>query len=502
MSNKLHNIDDSFHSAYQQFEDDPSPGVWEEINAGLDKKDAESYKRRFINWKRVAIFLAVLLAGFVLYDSGILQTGAGYSVKKIITRKTITPSADEKKKEAKDQNSSFRRNETKEPYFTDKEIANKKEDNKETAIAPDDNKNKNTDQKDIAAPKNVNAVGAKDQPANKIDSQKNISAGGNINMLAKNKRTRSKIVNNKLTDKSSELIQPKQLPEEKMNSAGIVTAKTNQPEIARAINTIVAPQLTNTRNSLLLKNNSNTSIKGISLFNAYWMLTGFVSYDRVNYKLDSDVPATINSIKHREVHEPSYSGGLLATRQFRKKWVLQTGLIYSNTAIGISPQKIYALQDPAGDIAYKYITSSGYAYIKPGFGAPPAFGDSLAATEAKHTLQFLTVPVVIKYAIGKNKLSFIPGAGIEANFLTSAKLITEIEDASNRETVFVNKLSGTKSFYWSMVADAELRYSLNKKFALSLRPVFRYAISPITENNVVETFPYSFGTGLGVAYKF
>jgi hypothetical protein len=202
------------------------------------------------------------------------------------------------------------------------------------------------------------------------------------------------------------------------------------------------------------------------------------------------------------VHEPSFSVGMLATRQLKEKWGLQTGLIYSNTAIGISPQKIYALQDPAGDIAYKYITSSGYAYIKPGFGPPPAFGDVLTTTEAKHSLHSLSLPVVIKYTVGKNKFLFIPGAGLEANFITRAKLETEIEYANNRETVFINKLNGAKSFYWSLIADAELRYNTNNKLSFSLRPVFRYAISPITENNVVETFPYSFGAGLGMTYKF
>ena len=133
---------------------------------------------------------------------------------------------------------------------------------------------------------------------------------------------------------------------------------------------------------------------------------------------------------------------------------------------------------------------------------PPSFGDSLTTAEAKHTLQYLAVPAIIKYTVGKNKLFFIPGAGIEANFLSSAKLITDIEDASNRETVFINKLNGAKSFYWSLVADAELRYNVNKKISFTLRPMFRYAISPITENNVVETFPYSFGLGLGLTYRF
>jgi hypothetical protein len=237
-------------------------------------------------------------------------------------------------------------------------------------------------------------------------------------------------------------------------------------------------------------------------FKPYWSITGYISGDRANYRLDNDLP-TISKIEQWEQHEPSFSGGILVTRQIKKKWGLQTGIIYANTAIGINPQKMYALQDQNGDISYKYITSSGYAYIKPGFGLPPLPGDSLVTTSAKHTLQHLIVPLVIRYTIAtNNKLSFTAGAGIAGNFLTSAKIETEIEDAFNRENVFINKLYGDRSFYWSVMADAEVQYKLNEKTTVNLRPSFRYAISSITKNNDVETFPYSFGLGAGITYRF
>lgn len=248
--------------------------------------------------------------------------------------------------------------------------------------------------------------------------------------------------------------------------------------------------------SLLKKQDRNR------FFKPYWLITAFVSYDQANYMLDSDVPDNITSIKHREVHEPSFSGGVLATRQLTSHWGLQTGLIFSHTVIGISPQKMYAFQDPAGDVAYKYITSSGYAYIKPGSGAPPSFGDSLTTSEAAHSLNQVSVPLSVRYRMEKNKLSVTPGAGIMANFLTSARVEIEIEDASHKEIVFVNKLSGAKSFYWSTVIDVDVQYKLSKKLSLNLQPTFQYALSPITENEIVETFPYSFGIRAGLTLKF
>src|SRR5437762_10194130 len=75
MSKDLHNMDEIFNSAYTQLSEDPSPGVWEKINAGLDKKDASSYKRKSKNWRRVAIFSLLLLSGSILYELVLVKTG-------------------------------------------------------------------------------------------------------------------------------------------------------------------------------------------------------------------------------------------------------------------------------------------------------------------------------------------------------------------------------------------------------------------------------------------
>ncbi len=98
--------------------------------------------------------------------------------------------------------------------------------------------------------------------------------------------------------------------------------------------------------------------------------------------------------------------------------------MYSNTAIAIDPQKMYAAQQTNGGIAYKYITSSGYGYVKPGFGLPPAIGDSLTTASAQHNLQAVSIPALLTYRIEKNKISIAPSAGITANFITSAKIKT------------------------------------------------------------------------------
>jgi len=500
MSNDLHDIDDLFRSALEENEETPSASVKESLLANLDKKDAESYKKRFIGWKRIALLLLLVLAGFILYESGIVKSGAGRSTKKIIpiaigTKKTDTrtPARDAVNDQGSDNTTTGKKIPENGKIVHKKESAGNENssDDADELIQPGQKENKELNKELVRIKKYK-------QSAKQIISL----AGNKKKETASDLLKRGNIDNIEVRAPEENLTKEKRnfVPAiEKLNLAKInsrpVTGMQHPPAIGFKMATII---------DSLLKNNiaKNAGQKRIHHFKPWWTITGLVSYDRVNYMLDSDQPNAITSIQHREVHEPSFSAGILATRQLKEKWGLQTGLVYSNTAIGISPQKMYAFQDPAGDIAYKYITSSGYAYIKPGFGTPPAFGDSITTTEAKHSLHSLSVPVVVKYTIGRNRFLFIPGAGIEANFITRAKLETEIEDAANRETVFINKLNGAKSFYWSLVADAELRYNVNKKFSFSLRPVFRYAISPITENNVVETFPYSFGTGLGITYKF
>jgi len=248
--------------------------------------------------------------------------------------------------------------------------------------------------------------------------------------------------------------------------------------------------------------NSAAKNKKTKSFNPFWMITGFASYDQTGYRLDSDDPLTATTVRHREVHEPSFSGGLLFARQLSNRFSLQSGLIYTRTQIGISPQKMYALQLPGGDIAYKFVTSSGYAYIKLNGGQPPAVGDSITTSDAKHLLKHVSVPLTAKYKLGNGRLTISPSAGVEANFITTAKLEVGVDLASNREIVTVNKLSGIKTFYWSGTAGAEASYRVNKKLSVNVQPVFRFALSPITKNNVVETFPRSFGIGAGITIKF
>ena len=80
-------MDESFRSAYRQFTDDPSPDVWEKINAGLDKKDIASYQKRSRNRKMIVILSLLILLGYVMYEAGIIKIGVAHSKENVAVAK-------------------------------------------------------------------------------------------------------------------------------------------------------------------------------------------------------------------------------------------------------------------------------------------------------------------------------------------------------------------------------------------------------------------------------
>ena len=466
MNKDLHDMDELFRSALDDHAEAPSAGVKESLDAALDKKEAEEYKKRFIIWKRAALLLLLLLAGFVLYESGLLKNESGhYTAKKTI------PDND-----------------------------NKQGDKTETL-----NQNKNI-------PANTNAEDIiTNQPANQNDSRdngtvfsKNNFPDKQVNQFSQKQESLFSIFTSQPTKKSNVPAEyDMDLQTNKHSIEPLDKQITNDGLTEFLFKNIFRLQPVAASHSPLKPgDDKNVAKRKTNPVKAFWEITPFVSYEQAGYKLDSDDPLTANVIRHREVHEPSFSGGLLIARQLIHHWFLQSGLVYTSTQIGISPQEMYALQLPGGDVAYKFITSSGYAYIKLKNGQSPAVGDSITTSDAKHLLKHISIPLIVKYKMGKNKLTVSPSAGIEANFNTSAKVEVGVDFASNREVVTVNKLNGIKSFYWSAVTGVEASYMVSKKLSVNVQPVFRYALSPITKNNVVETFPRSFGIRAGVTIRF
>ena len=95
MDKNLHNIDDILSKAHKQFVEQAPDNAWERLQASLDKQDADKYKRRFIDWKRTAIFLFLLLSSSIIYEIGILniqnRTNKNTGNIKFLSKKNNSP---------------------------------------------------------------------------------------------------------------------------------------------------------------------------------------------------------------------------------------------------------------------------------------------------------------------------------------------------------------------------------------------------------------------------
>ncbi len=234
-------------------------------------------------------------------------------------------------------------------------------------------------------------------------------------------------------------------------------------------------------------------------------LTAYAGPAFAGYNLEDDELNQYDNkqlIQDREEHELSFSTGVLIGYRINEKLALQTGAVYSSSNISINPSKIYAEISNAGDIKYRYNTSSGYSYLLPEFSSSPQIGDSLLTRTSNHSLDYLSIPLIAKYRFGNKKFNFSSGVGFSFDFLTKATLTTEFENALNREIETTTTLEGLQKLGYSFLLTPELQYQISGKWSMSATPYFKYALTPINKDNVVKTYPYTIGLGIGAVYRF
>jgi hypothetical protein len=513
MDKNIHNIDDIFSKAYLEYEENPSLLTWEKLNSSLDKEDTKNDKKLSIGWRQIGILLVFLLSGLAIYESRILSKvkATNRFVKKDYNKDSISidiiNSADDvawdthgkletRQKSEKFVQPTLKLKETPNIVYDEIKGSDARKDNDSLSFREDRNEYEiDYKQKEIIPQKSL-IIGKKEI----------FNFGRNDKPKILNKVKKTEIDNNHFP--GSYLMSTNKLAQQKSLMASSKTIPGSQIYIINIpIPKIQSISISDSIASKLVLVAINK--KALKQFKHSWALTAFASNEWGQYHLDNDLQYNNGNnqeekeeIKNREKHESSFSAGVLASQQLTNKWGLKTGVIYSNSFIAIDPHEMYAYQKPDGTVAYKYITSSGFGYVKPNFGFPPSLGDSLQSSSAQHNLQTISIPLMLFFKFDKNKFSVIPSAGITANVISHSSVQTEIRDAVNKEPMTINNLNGMRNFYAGFIANVSLTYNSNSRWSFNLFPVIKYAFTPITKSNVVKTYPYSFGIGTGATYKF
>ncbi len=524
MSENLHNIDDLFKKAIDEHGDTPSLKVWEAIDKNLDKKKVVSISKKYNKLKWAAAVLLLASFGMAMYT---WQTRM--KNKELVKQNNINKVSKIKNKTKTKNNNN--KNFTLPEIITPQNEKNSDTQNKKQINSPltqtvtntdkQKNQQENFVQQNITtAQKEKNLLPTSSQHNNtakdkeKVEQtlaanqdEKKSEQFDKNNKQQKNKRViirdniKTKVPENTITT-----------PEKYIVDAPIIFINVPKPYGILEIQSVnpfsnSLPFLSASAENITEKNKNASSKKSTakstksSLFSA----TIFFSPEFVFSNVKDDHPRfredNRNEIKNNEKIISSSSYGLLLEYSVGSNWKLQSGVAVFTRVTGINTKIIYARPDNNGNVNYRLSCSAGSVYVPLKSGANPSQGDSTKILSAKNTLQYISIPLAVKYVIGKGKLNLVPGVGISANILSKGKTETVIATTGGSESSGSNNIEGLKSNYFNSQISLGAQYHLSKKIALNFTPTARLALSSINKNAAVKTKLNSFGLSAGITIK-
>ena len=251
-------------------------------------------------------------------------------------------------------------------------------------------------------------------------------------------------------------------------------------------------------NNLIVKHDKNNFKNKFSI--TPYFSQEFAGYDLTDY---NDAYGTNGKeIDKKERNVFSASMGIYINYNFKKRWVLQSGISYSWSRSNIDSSTSYAVSDNNGQIQFKVNTVSGYGYLKPGSVTPPAIGDSVSTAKTYSELHYLTVPLLLSYNIPMKRFSLLVGGGVTVNMLTGASIETKTYGPGNPEKEYAVSMLGLKKVNMGIIVKADLEYHVSPAIGINLMPTFKNSVSPVSPESALTAYPYNFGIGLGFTYRF
>ena len=233
----------------------------------------------------------------------------------------------------------------------------------------------------------------------------------------------------------------------------------------------------------------------------------------------------------------SYSTGLNIRFDIGKNWSFGSGFSYStfaqtavyNTINVVSDsayQKVFAHQRPPGGGSGNRPTpghNGQNPHRPPGIGnhhyvvqtpcgaidlynVPPQHngrnhrdGDTInIKTETSESLQFINIPLTLRYQFGQHKISYFVETGAAISFVKGDKVKITIDDSYTEN----NERDGLRNLNYSLLLSAGAKYNFYKGLSITLKPSFRYSITPVNQVNPLSSYPYYIGAEMGFSIHF
>ena len=511
MNENLHNIDKLFKEAIEQHEEPPSEKVWDAVDKNLDKSKVVSISRKYnkLKWAVAALFLFSF--GLAMYTWHIRMKNKELVKQNNLNKPHTHPSVKSLEKHA-DNDFETTRTSPEKPKVNaaDQKAVN----DKLNSVAQ--NTDRNTDQTATDNLKNEPA------PTQKI-TRHPLALNDNFNAshsknTGKNPAQQSVVndrgvtnhkANRELVATTSESTSP--AVERSFSQISLLPQSHTSFSITPIQGHITIPAIPETieKNADLTMNNDKTTSpknnkakqKKLSPLSA----TVFVAPDIIFASVKNDHPRfredDRDEIKNNEHTKSSYSAGLLLGYSIGKV-TIQSGVSLFTRVTDIKPQTIYARPDNNGNVSYRINCSAGPSYISLKSGSAPSSGDSAQAASAKNTLQYISIPLMAKYKLGKSRLSFTPGVGIAVNVLSKGKTESVISKSGISENTATDDIQGLKSNYFSGTINLGAEYKVSRSLSLEFNTLSAFALSSINNDAPVKTKLNSIGLSAGITFKF
>ena len=233
----------------------------------------------------------------------------------------------------------------------------------------------------------------------------------------------------------------------------------------------------------------------------------------------------------------SYSTGLNIRFDIGKNWSFGSGFSYStfaqtavyNTINVVSDsayQKVFAHQRPPGggngnrpkpghngqnphrppgNGNHHYVVQTPCGAIDL-YNVPPQHngrnhrdGDTInIKTETSESLQFINIPLTLRYQFGQHKISYFVETGAAISFVKGDKVKITIDDSYTEN----NERDGLRNLNYSLLFSAGAKYNFYKGLSITLKPSFRYSITPVNQVNPLSSYPYYIGAEMGFSIHF
>ncbi|MCU4163580.1 outer membrane beta-barrel protein [Carboxylicivirga caseinilyticus] len=249
--------------------------------------------------------------------------------------------------------------------------------------------------------------------------------------------------------------------------------------------------------------------------NDYQLLVGGAISSAYNYRQTSGAPVRSYD-SYTESGVNSMGGGINVRIETRKRWSIETGVVYAqlgqeiNSAVNYQSDFMYsdAMINASMDMPKTYNNSMGKIKFNTNnsSSAPQlnyevmgSIYDMALLSEGdgiRQTLEYIEIPLMARYKLIEGFSILSIAGGLSSNILVgnTAYLL----DGNNR--LEVGEMEGIKPVSWSSSVGLGFEVPVTKIVRISIEPRFKYYIESINNNSDYNFQPYAFSVFGGISF--